>query len=207
MLQQMAFRAWTLAAMLASGLTADQPAQPPATTFRRVRALEKSMIEKLQEGYRRSPAFRQVVLALEQSDVIVYITPGVCDVGRIAGCLLRFVKVSGNARYLRIVVGGALSRERAISVVGHELQHAREVADVEAVTDAMSMVSLFRRIGIHECRGVRGECYETKAALDVEDAILKDLGKQYHYFRPLAEGHPTLLRPPWKAISTLNLAD
>lgn len=189
-------RHWILAAMSACGLASDVPAQPLTTGFQRVRALEESMIQRLHDGYRRSQAFRQVVLALEQSNVIVYVTSGVCDGGRIAGCLLRFVKVSGNTRYLRIVVGSALPTDRAISVVGHELQHAREVADDAAVTDAQGMVSLFRRIGSRECRGVWGECYETKAALDVEDAILKDLGKQYHYLRPMADGHSTPLRPP-----------
>ncbi len=67
--------------------------------------------------------------------------------------------------------------------MGHELQHAREVADARMVTDSASMLALFRRIGLRECRGVRGECYETQSAIDAEDAILKDLGKQYHFNR------------------------
>jgi hypothetical protein len=82
------------------------------------------------------------------------------------------------------VVSGLLPDDRAISVVGHELQHAREVANAETVIDAASMVALFRRTGLRECRGVLGECYETKAAIDVEDAILKELGKRFHFFRP-----------------------
>jgi hypothetical protein len=177
-------RAWTFAVLLACGVAVPGFARAPEPPFRSVRAIDGLMLRRLHDGFRRSSTFRQVVLALERSNVIVYVTPGACEVGRVAGCLLRFVQVSGNVRYLRVVVSGRLSDDRAISVVGHELQHVREVADVGTVIDRASMLALFRRTGLRECRNVLSECYETKAAIDVEDAILKELGKQFHFFRP-----------------------
>jgi hypothetical protein len=141
------------------------------------------LLDRLHDGFRRSATFRQLVLALEQTDVIVYVTPGVCEAGRIAGCLMRFVHRTGNDRYLRIVVARVPSEERVIAIVGHELQHAREVADA-AVADTGGMLALFRRTSVRQCRGVLVECYETQAAIDVQDAILKELGRQNHYFRP-----------------------
>ena len=185
----MGLRAWTVAVMLACGATIPAWARTPEPPFRRVRAIDGLMLQRLHDGFRRSHTFRQIVLALEQSNVIVYVTRGVCDSGRIAGCLLRFVEVAGNDRYLRVVVSGVLSEDRVISTVGHELQHAREVADAGLVTDSASMLALFRRTGLRECRGVLGECYETKAAIDAQDAILKELGKQYHFFRPATRPH------------------
>lgn len=180
----MELRAWTLAILVVCGMPIPGFAQAPDPPLWRVRAGDAVVLRQFHDGLRRSATFRQIVLALEQSNVIVYVTRGVCDAGRIAGCLLRFVHVSGGDRYLRIVVSVAASEDRILSIVGHELQHAQEVADAETVTDGVSMLTLFRRIGLRECRDVRGECYETKAAIDAEDAILKELGKQYHFFRP-----------------------
>jgi hypothetical protein len=179
----MALRAWMLALLVGCDAPMLASAQEPATIFRRVRAVDARMLERLHDGFRRSPTFRQLVLALEDSNVIVYVTPGVCDLGRIAGCLLRFVKVAGHDRYLRIVIGHVWSDERAISIAGHELQHALEVADARSVIDGASMLALFRRTGLRECKGVIGECYETQAATNIEDAILKDLGNEHYYVR------------------------
>ncbi|MFN2444001.1 MAG: hypothetical protein ABR606_00175 [Vicinamibacterales bacterium] len=149
-----------------------------------MRAIDAAMLERLHDGVRRSVTFRHIVLALEQSNVIVYVTPGVCDSGRIAGCLLRFVRLSEKSRYLRIVVSEGFSDERIISIVGHELTHAREVAEAATVIDGVSMLALFRRTGMRQCPGVRSECYETQAAIDAEDAILRELGKLHQFFRP-----------------------
>ena len=151
--------------------------------LQRVRALERVMRERVQDGMVRSATFRRVVLTLELTDVIVYVTPGVCDLGRIDGCLLRFVNTTGGDRYLRIVISGVLGNDRAISVIGHELRHALEVAEATAVRDAHGLVALFRTIRLRDCRGVIGECYETQAALDVEDAILTELGRQHQFRR------------------------
>lgn len=141
------------------------------------------MRERLHDGMARSATFRRIVLTLELSDVIVYVTPGVCELGRIDGCLLRFVNTAGDDRYLRIVISGVLAHDRAISVIGHELRHALEVAEATTVRDAHGLLTLFRNIRLRECRGVIGECYETRAALDAEDSILTELGLQHHFRR------------------------
>lgn len=177
-------RAWSLLVAFACGAPVAGLAGPAQSPFQRVRATDGVVLQRLHDGYRRSATFRQVVLALERSNVIVYVVPGFCEVGRVAGCLLRFVRVAGSDRYLRIVVSRALSEDRLIAVVGHELQHAREVAAAASVTDSKTMLALFRQTGFRECRGVIGECYETRVAIATEDAILKELGKQYHFVRP-----------------------
>ncbi len=105
----MGLRTSILVGVLACGAAVPGLAQAPEPAFRRVRAIDAVMLERVHRGFRRSATFRQVVLALEQSDVIVYLTPGLCELGRIAGCLQRFVKASENDRYLRIVINGALS--------------------------------------------------------------------------------------------------
>jgi hypothetical protein len=179
----MGLRACVLALVVGCYAPMLAAAQVPSTIFRRVRAVDAQMLERLHDGFRRSPTFQQLVLALEDSNVIVYVTAGACDLGRIAGCLLRFVTVAGHDRYLRIVIGHVSSDERAISIVGHELQHALEVADARSVIDGASMLAMFRRTGLRECERVIGECYETQAATSVEDAILKDLGQEHYYVR------------------------
>jgi hypothetical protein len=179
----MAPRTSTLALLFACASALAGSAQAPDPSLRRVRALDPALLQHVHEGLHRSATFRHIVAALEQSNVIVYLAPGVCDVGRIDGCLLRFVHVSGNTRYLRIVISRRVGAERAISVIGHELQHAREVAAAPTVVDGAGLVAMFRQASLRECKGVRGECYETQAAIDAEDAILKELGRQHHYVR------------------------
>ena len=169
--------------VLGCGVTL-QASPSPTPPFQRVRSIDAVVLQRVQDGFRRSPTFRALVLAVERSNVIVYLVPGVCDLGRIAGCLLRFVHVAGDDRYLRVVVNVALPEDRLVAVIGHELQHVREVVDAPAVVDGPKLLTLLRDIGLRECRGVLGECYETKAAIEVEDAVLKELGKQYHYIRP-----------------------
>ncbi|MDQ3349509.1 MAG: hypothetical protein M3545_16280, partial [Acidobacteriota bacterium] len=81
----------------------------PEPPFQRVRAGDAVLLRSLREGFRRSPTFRSIVLELERSNVIVYVTPGLCELGRIAGCLLRFVGVSGHDRYLRVLISPVLT--------------------------------------------------------------------------------------------------
>ena len=59
----------------------------------------------------------------------------------------------GGQRYLRAQVVSGLGLEETISIVGHELQHAIEVAEHEGVRDAKSLAELYQRIGVAARRG------------------------------------------------------
>ena len=127
---------------------------------RHVRAVDKTMAAIIGEGMRRSGTFAHLVLALDASDVIVYIETGRLMPAAIAGRLLLAAGPEGH-RYLRIQVSGHPGSNELIALVGHELRHALEVAECPEVRDEASLIALYERIG-HPSTGTHH--YDTVAA-------------------------------------------
>jgi hypothetical protein len=84
---------------------------------------------------------------------------------------LQYVGTHGGQRYLRIRVRLDLVQPQLIALIGHELQHAVEIAFASSVVDAASMEGLYRRIGF--ARGTHR--HETVGAQEAEDRILREL--------------------------------
>jgi hypothetical protein len=127
---------------------------------RHVRAVDRTMAAIIAEGMRRSGTFAHLVLALDTSDVIVYIESGRLMPAAIAGRLLLAAGPEGR-RYLRIQVSGHPGSNELIALVGHELRHALEVAESPEVRDEASLIALYERIG-HPTSGAHH--YDTVAA-------------------------------------------
>jgi hypothetical protein len=139
---------------------------------RHVRTTEARILAIVEQGVARSATFRRLVRTLDESDVIVYIEPKF-DRGALAGYLAHRVVVAGPMRYIKIALNMRGGDERLIALVAHELQHAVEVAEASEVRDSESMVRLFARSTIpFVCSG---SCFETQAALDVQEAVLAEL--------------------------------
>lgn len=141
---------------------ADAVAHPatPLPKRQRVRSTSKAISKILDQGYDRSPTFRGLVETLEQSPVLVYIEPGRCPAirrQRLNGCLAD-LGMAGGARHLRVRVDVALHTDTLIATLGHELQHAVEAGESNAVA-----------------RPVGANVYETDNAQDAKEAILEDL--------------------------------
>jgi hypothetical protein len=138
---------------------------------RRVRAPDPKIKALLAEGLRRSPTFAALLVAINRSDVIVYIehvmTLPKDTLGR-----LTMVPIAGVTRYLRIQIRPDLSRNEAIALIGHELQHALEVADNASVRDTNGMIALYERIG-HSSGGEH--VYDTTAAQDRGRQVRREL--------------------------------
>jgi hypothetical protein len=164
-------RLWAL--VLAASLTASAAhgGRMPSA----VRSLDAFVNELLIDGYARSATFRQLVDAIAESNIVVYVGPGICAFGHLKGCLLPFLGGTGQVHYLRIVLTRPLrptARNQLIAIVGHELQHAVEVAGQPDIVDVDGMLELYRRIGIPmESR----PGYETSAARAAGDAVLNEL--------------------------------
>lgn len=112
---------------------------------------------------------------LDRSDVIVNIEPTHPRTG-LSAYLAHTLVTSGGYRYLRISVEAQETSLRLVTVLGHELQHAVEVAQAPDVRDAESLVRMFKASRLNfGCASSRGECYETKAAQEIETAVLNEL--------------------------------
>ena len=143
----------------------------------RIRIQRDARIEQLiADGLNRSSTFRDIVDRLNRSDVVVYVR---CqqDVARREDGYLKFVSSVGGYRYLQAHIRYNTSRVRQISLIGHELFHAVEVADAPAVIDVASFERQYARIGFVSgtVRIGGGISYDTHAAIRAGEQILREL--------------------------------
>ena len=138
---------------------------------RRVRAPDARVQSLLAYGFHRSSTFASLLTALNKSDVIVYIETVMTlpkeTMGRIT-----IVPLNGKERYLRVQIRTDLPRREAIALIGHEMRHALEIAEVPDARDAGGLIRLYERIG-HSSGGEHS--YDTSAARDTGRKILSEL--------------------------------
>jgi hypothetical protein len=138
---------------------------------RHVRTHDERIRAAFFDGVRRSRTFGDLVAALERSDVIVYVEPAHFLPAQTDGGLSR-LSTTGGYRYLRILVRPTFSRDQLISLIGHELQHAVEIAEAPGVYDENSMRKLYARlgVGVSDMHG-----FETEAARDAGYQVRREL--------------------------------
>lgn len=112
---------------------------------RHVRGLDRDALSTLERGARRSYTFARLLDTLERSDVIVYVETLATMPNSLAGRML-FAGSAHGQRYVRIQIAPAPDDDMA-AVLGHELQHAIEIAEAPEVHDDTAMAALYKRIG------------------------------------------------------------
>lgn len=138
---------------------------------RHVRAVDKRMSDAIADGLRRSTTFAHLVLALDRWDVIVYIETAPRMPSSLSGRML-IVAASAGQRYLRIQIAAVPRGNELVALVGHELQHALEVAQAPDVRDEKSLIALYQAIG-HQGQG--GHRYDTMAAQNAGRQVRTEL--------------------------------
>lgn len=151
--------------------TTPQHASPATGRFTRVRTLDAHVSNMLALGYQRSRTFRQLVEDLERSDVIVHVERRAIATDK---AFMQFVTHAGGSRYLRITLDTELSANAGVALLGHELQHASEVASAPWVVDLETYHELYRAIGHASCAGPR-RCFDTIEAVDAGRRVLLEL--------------------------------
>jgi hypothetical protein len=138
---------------------------------RRVRAADARLQSLVAEGLNRSRTFASLVTAVNRTDVIVYIeTVRVLPKNTMGR--LTLMQRTGDVRYLRVQIRADLTNRDAIALIGHELQHALEIADASDVRDTTALIRLYERIG-HASSGEHA--YDTDAAQDTGRLVRKEL--------------------------------
>lgn len=140
---------------------------------RHVRTTDPKILVLIDAGLSRSATFLRLVDILNQSDVIVYVERK-RERQALGGYLAHNIVTRGEYRYLRIAVETQGARRRLVSLLGHELQHAVEVAQSPDVRDVESLERMFGRLAIKfGCGGTT--CSETQAAKDIEHIVSEEL--------------------------------
>ena len=146
--------------LIPSSVTAGEPLTP--------RPLDPVAIEAFARAQEQSAVVRSLVATLQSSNVIVHIVSSkTLPLG--VGGTTRFVTSRAGYRYLRITINAELSKSGRTAILGHELQHACEVAASEA-DDVQSLRQLFEKQG-HRVGGF----FETRSAMRIESLIRGEL--------------------------------
>jgi len=168
----------TLAIVLTGGIArpfADTP-KPCAVRFD-----DRGLSRLAQQGLARSATLRALFAELDRARVIVY-TSISRDLGAGVGGRVRFIGVGGDGwRFLRLEVDDRRTRVELLAILGHELQHASEIARATEVVDEASMAAFYDRIGFASVTAAeralptRARNFETQAAIDVERRVFSEL--------------------------------
>lgn len=135
------------------------------------RPLDAVAAETFEQALAGSPLVRDLVRQLEASNLVVHIESSRSLPTGISGTM-RFVTSRGGYRYVRITLAADGRREARAAILGHELQHACEVAASDA-HDTAAVRRLFEAAGHHPTHSA--DVFETRAALQVERQVKVEL--------------------------------
>lgn len=153
------------------------PATAPRSTFTHTRALTRLSAQLIARAEARVPTIRAQMAALERTDVFVYVSHQVGFSSNEPRAFVRFLSAAGGRRYLHVTINcWNLSEATRLQLLGHELQHALEIAAVPGVRDDRTLVELYREIGYE----VRPRQFETRAAQAMTDQVRDELGRRHH---------------------------
>lgn len=141
-----------------------------------IRSDHHALLDAVDAGSRESATFAGLVRHLASSDVVVYLVydfaprPGVA-------AHISFVSTAGGWRYVRVAIDPKYSGWQRLGLLGHELEHAVEIADATSVVDAPSLAALYRRIGFRS--GADGEDrFDTLDAIKTGWRIQQEAGRR-----------------------------
>jgi hypothetical protein len=138
--------------------------------------VDSQLTRAVEAGDLRSPTFQQLRRELRESAWDLFIQIGRCPASPVAACLLHFVGRFRDRPYLRLVVDGRSRHPAIVSArIAHEMQHAREVIGHAHITSGAGITALFRRIGFEQVVTRRVTTYETRAAIQIEEQVLREL--------------------------------
>lgn len=135
-----------LGAVLILPVILGTPAPADAVPDGDIRPLQERGRRLVESAARRSATFRQLLVQVAASDVIVYVDLNPFEEHRLDG-LLRFASAANGARYLVVWLSPRRIDDALIATLAHELRHAVEVGGAPEVTSEASLGRLYQRIG------------------------------------------------------------
>lgn len=142
-----------------------------------VRSSDQRINVAVEQGLRESATFRELVDRINASDVVVYIAADARQLPPGVDGRLTFLSAAGGFRYVVVHVNTTLTQPRLVSLIGHELQHAREIADTVAIIDAPSMAREYAGgLGFHNRYATNDRrTFDSRAAVRAGEQVLKEV--------------------------------
>ena len=142
----------------------------------RLRTTDRHMRALLKEGLAHSASLRALVNRLAAGNVVVYLRCAQLS-PRLDG-QLTFVSAAGGFRYLVVHVAMDRPWYRRIVTLGHELQHAVEIADDPDIIDQAALARAYTRIGFARVPGQHAaRSFDTLAAIAVGEQVRRELAR------------------------------
>jgi hypothetical protein len=138
----------------------------------RVRATTGAAARLLAEGRCRSPTLGSLTAQLERSDVVAFIEVSLDPA--IGQGQTTLMGASSAARFLRVQVSSRLAPNRQLEILGHELQHAVEIAGRRDVRDRTSLREHYLKLG---WQLATSHDHETDAAREVERHVRREIAE------------------------------
>jgi hypothetical protein len=138
----------------------------------RIRFVDSHDRALLERGCGQSATFLELAARVEQSDLIVrteYSEPAVA-VGRTV-----IIGAAGGRRYIVITLSRCLPAEALVALLGHELQHAVEIADAPEVVNDATLRAFYGRIGIGQQTWDGRWQFDTDAAVATGRHVLQEI--------------------------------
>ena len=149
-------------------------ARGPARDLPRLRPLDAEARALVQTGFDLSPSLRALAASLERTDVVVYLRAARLP-QRMDG-QLTFLSAVAGLRYVMVEVAWERSEVRRISTLGHELQHALEVAARPDIVDPDSMARAYADFGVQrEGQRTGWQAFDTIAAMEAGERIWREI--------------------------------
>jgi hypothetical protein len=142
----------------------------------RLRTTDPHIRAVLEAGLAHSPSLRALVHRLAGGDVVVYLR-GAQLSPRLDG-QLTFVSAAGGFRYVVVHLAADRPWHRQIAALGHELQHAVEIAEHPDIIDHAALARAYTRIGfprVPRQHAVRS--FDTLAAIAAGEQIRRELAR------------------------------
>jgi hypothetical protein len=160
-----------VAVLLVAALASAETPAGPAPHVRAETHEARALVDELAA---RSATARALVDRIQASDVIVYVRHRTFEDPGLDG---RTGLLGSDPARRFLVVELACGRAYLTQLVtlGHELQHAVEIADVATAFDASSLAALYSRIGERQSRSAGRVTFETRNARDTALQVRREL--------------------------------
>lgn len=168
---------WTLAVVLAVLAITSESAVLAAGSPSHIRIVDEPIAALIDTGIAGSATFRSIVAQLDAAPLLVFVR---CrtrhqDVTSAAG--LEFLTNTATFRYVRVFIRCDLPAAVQVPLLGHEFQHALEVAAAPDVIDGPSLRRHYQQIGHRSNADDRTPSFETRAAIEVQRRVTGELSR------------------------------
>lgn len=156
----------TLAPLFTTGhvVAAERTGLPASEVLRPTNRFLRKLID---DGLTQSATLRDLVTRLHSLNAIVYLDSGM-PLGANTIGRTRFMAATGDFRYLRLDLDDRLPRADLIALLGHELQHALEIAEHRWVVDEPTLITMYKQIAsAHGALPGNKHWFETDAAIEI----------------------------------------